>query len=148
LHQPNWLLMRRALEPVRVCGIELPPGAEMIYSAATMHRDPSYFPDPLRFDPDRWLDRSEKDLPPGAYIPFAVGSRKCIGDFFAMTEMLVVLCSIVSRWQLRPAGKRRVRPVVQAQIRPSSLPMLVSPWPIRTGDPATPPPPPNPDTCP
>ncbi|WP_158092639.1 cytochrome P450 [Streptomyces platensis] len=131
LHQPNWLLMRRALEPVRVSGIELPPGAEIIYSAATMHRDPAYFPDPLRFDPDRWLDRSQKELPPGAYIPFAVGNRKCIGDFFSMTEMLVVLRSIVSRWRLHPLEKHRVRPVVQAQIRPNSLPMLVSPWPTR-----------------
>ncbi|MFB7507504.1 cytochrome P450 [Streptomyces broussonetiae] len=126
LHQPNWLLMRRALEPVRVRGIEIPSEAEMIYSAATMHRDPAYFPDPLRFDPDRWLERSQQELPQGAYIPFAMGNRKCIGDFFAMTEMLVVITSIVSRWQLRPIEGHRVRPLVQAQIRPSSLPMLVS----------------------
>ncbi|MEW1968747.1 cytochrome P450 [Streptomyces achromogenes] len=131
LHQPNWLLMRRASEPVRVRGVELPRGAELIYSAVTMHRDPAYFPDPLRFDPDRWLRRTEKDLPPGAYVPFALGNRKCIGDHFAMTEMLVVLRSIVSRWRPRPVAGRRVRPVVQALIRPNALPMRVSPWPAR-----------------
>ncbi|MFJ9456212.1 cytochrome P450 [Kitasatospora sp. NPDC101447] len=134
LHQPNWLLMRRALEPVRVCGVELPQGAELVYSAVTMHRDPAYYPDPLRFDPDRWLGRTEKDLPPGAYVPFALGNRKCIGDHFAMTEMLVVLRSIVSRWRPRPVEGHRVRPVVQALIRPDALPMRVSPWPAdRTG---------------
>lgn len=129
LHQPSWLLMRRALEPVRVCGVDLPQGAELIYSALTMHRDPAYYPDPLRFDPDRWLDRTEKDLPPGAYVPFALGNRKCIGDHFAMTEMLVVLRSIVSRWRPRPVEGHRVRPVVHALIRPNALPMRVSPWP-------------------
>ncbi|MFJ9447647.1 cytochrome P450 [Kitasatospora sp. NPDC101235] len=129
LHQPSWLLMRRALEPVRVCGVDLPQGAELIYSALAMHRDPAYYPDPLRFDPDRWLDRTEKDLPPGAYVPFALGNRKCIGDHFAMTEMLVVLRSIVSRWRLRPVEGHRVRPVVHALIRPNALPMRVSPWP-------------------
>ncbi|MGW3071359.1 cytochrome P450 [Kitasatospora sp. NPDC001132] len=129
LHQPSWLLMRRALEPARVCGVDLPRGAELIYSALTMHRDPAYYPDPLRFDPDRWLVRPEKDLPPGAYVPFALGNRKCIGDHFAMTEMLVVLRSIVSRWRPRPVAGHRVRPVVQALIRPNALPMRVSPWP-------------------
>ncbi|MFF2546575.1 cytochrome P450 [Kitasatospora sp. NPDC058063] len=129
LHQPSWLLMRRALEPVRVCGVDLPQGAELIYSALTMHRDPAHYPDPLRFHPDRWLDRPEKDLPPGAYVPFALGNRKCIGDHFAMTEMLVVLRSIVSRWRPRPVERHRVRPVVHALIRPNALPMRVSPWP-------------------
>ncbi|MET8544082.1 cytochrome P450 [Kitasatospora sp. NPDC004799] len=129
LHQPSWLLMRRALEPVRVRGVDLPRGAELIYSALTMHRDPAYYPDPLRFDPDRWLDRPEKDLPPGSYVPFALGNRKCIGDHFAMTEMLVVLRSIVSRWRPRPVAGHRVRPVVHALIRPNALPMRVSPWP-------------------
>ncbi|MFE7526499.1 cytochrome P450 [Kitasatospora sp. NPDC057542] len=129
LHQPSWLLMRRALEPVRVCGVDLPQGAELIYSALTMHRDPAHYPDPLRFDPDRWLDRTEKDLPPGAYVPFALGNRKCIGDHFAMTEMLVVLRSVVSRWRPRPVEGHRVRPVVHALIRPNALPMRVSSWP-------------------
>lgn len=129
LHQPSWLLMRRALEPVRVCGVALPRGAELIYSALTMHRDPAWYPDPLRFDPDRWLGRTEKDLPPGAYVPFALGNRRCIGDHFAMTEMLVVVRAVVSRWRLRPAAGHRVRPVVQALIRPNALPMRVSPWP-------------------
>ncbi|MEU3558847.1 cytochrome P450 [Kitasatospora sp. NPDC006786] len=129
LHQPSWLLMRRALEPVRVRGVDLPQGAELIYSALTMHRDPAHYPDPLRFHPDRWLDRPEKDLPPGAYVPFALGNRKCIGDHFAMTEMLVVLRSIVSRWRPRPVEGHRVRPVVHALIRPNALPMRVSPWP-------------------
>jgi cytochrome P450 len=137
LHQPNWLLMRRASEPVSVRGVELAEGSEMIYSAAAMHRDPTYFPEPLRFDPDRWLVDMRKEIPPGAYIPFAVGNRKCIGDSFAMAEMMVVLCSIVSRWHLRPVETDRVRPLVQAQIRPSSLRMRVSPLQNRCTDTAS-----------
>jgi len=126
LHQPNWILMRRALDSVRICSIELPAGAEVIYSAATLHRDPVYFPDPLRFDPDRWLTRPEKDLPRCAYIPFAVGNRKCIGDSFAWAEMMVAITTIMSRWQLHPSSGHTVRAVADAQIHPDGLPMFVT----------------------
>jgi cytochrome P450 len=126
LHQPNWILMRRALDTVRICSIELPAGAEIIYSAAALHRDPVYFPDPLRFDPDRWVTRTEKDLPRCAYIPFAIGNRKCIGDSFAWAEMIAAITTIMSRWRLHPSSGHTVRAVADAQIHPDALPMFVT----------------------
>jgi cytochrome P450 len=127
LHQPLWFMGRRALETVRVGQFELPRGAEVIYSAATLHRDSTYFPDPLRFDPDRWLKQPEKSLPRSAYLPFGSGNRKCIGDGFAWAEMLAVLSAIASHWHLHPAPGHTVRAVADAQIHPDSLPMSVTP---------------------
>lgn len=127
LHQPLWFMGRRALETVRVGQFELPPGAEVVYSAATLHRDPAYFPDPLRFDPDRWLTQPETTLPRSAYLPFGSGSRKCIGEHFARAEMLAVLSAITRRWHLHPAPGHTVRAVADAQIPPDALPISVRP---------------------
>ncbi len=126
LYQPNWIFMRRASEPVRICSVDLPTGAEVIYSAATLHRDPMYFPDPLRFDPDRWLTRQEKDLARCAYVPFGAGNRKCIADSFAWAEMRVAIATIAARWRLHAAPGHVVRAVADAQIHPDALPMFVT----------------------
>ncbi|MGW0854255.1 cytochrome P450 [Streptomyces sp. NPDC002690] len=127
LYQPLWFMGRRALEPVRVGRYEIPRGAEVVYSAATLHRDPACFPDPRRFDPDRWLTRPEKSLPRASFLPFGAGNRKCIGDGFAWAEMLAVLSAVTKRWHLHPAAGHRVRAVADAQIHPDALPMSVTP---------------------
>ncbi|MEU1932484.1 cytochrome P450 [Streptomyces sp. NPDC019826] len=127
LYQPLWFMGRRALEPVRVGRYEIPRGAEVVYSAATLHRDPASFPDPLRFDPDRWLARPEKSLPRAAYLPFGAGNRKCIGDGFAWAEMLAVLSAVTTRWHLHPAPGHKVRAVADAQIHPDALLMSFTP---------------------
>jgi cytochrome P450 len=125
MYQPNWILMRRALETVRIGGVQLPEGAEVIYSPSALHRDAAYFDDPMNFDPDRWLKHPEGDLPRGSYIPFAAGNRKCIGDSFAWAEMLVALASIVGRWRLLPVEGHQVKPVADGQIHPNALPMRI-----------------------
>ncbi|MEV6026055.1 cytochrome P450 [Streptomyces sp. NPDC052036] len=126
LYQPNWLMMRRTTCPTTIRSVRLPEGAELILSAAALHRDPVSFPDPLRFDPDRWLSRTERDLPRGAYIPFGAGNRKCIGDTFAWHEMRITLAAIMTRWRLHPVPRHRVRAVEHVQIRPNALPLRVT----------------------
>lgn len=127
LHQPLWFMGRRALETVRVGQFVLPRGAEVIYSAATLHRDATYFPDPLRFDPDRWLKQPEMALPRCTYLPFGIGNRKCIGDGFAWAEMLAALAAVTAHWHLHPAPGHTVRAVADAQIHPDALPISVTP---------------------
>ncbi|MFI9648291.1 cytochrome P450 [Streptomyces sp. NPDC052040] len=127
LYQPNWLMMRRTARPTSIRSVALPEGAELILSAAALHRDPVSFPDPLRFDPDRWLSRRERDLPRGAYVPFGAGNRKCIGDTFAWHEMRIILGAVMTRWRLHPLPRHRVRAVEHVQIRPNALPLRVTP---------------------
>ena len=76
----------------------VPEGAHVIVSQYVTHRDPEHFPDPERFDPTRWLDGLERRLPRGAYVPFGAGTRRCLGDRFAMLEgRLILLAAIAIR---------------------------------------------------
>lgn len=95
----------------------------MLWSLYGLHRDPALYPDPLRFDPDRWLP--ERPQPPrGAFIPFGSGKRMCIGDAFAWTESIVITAFIASRWRLRPVPGATVEPVGLLTVHPSDPRMV------------------------
>ncbi|MFD7583947.1 cytochrome P450, partial [Kitasatospora sp. NPDC059811] len=118
LHTPNWILMRRAVAPLRYGGILLPPGAEILFSPTALHRSPRLHPDPLRFDPDRWR-RPAGHAPPRLFIPFGAGHHKCVGESFAWAEMLVVAAAVLARLRLRPATATPLREsATAATIRP------------------------------
>lgn len=123
LHNPAWILTRRTISPVQLGQFDLPAGTDVMWSPYAMHRDPDVYPDPLRFDPDRWLP--ERPQPPrGAFIPFGVGKRMCIGDQFSLMEAVVITALIASRWRLRPVPGSTVRPVPEITVHPSSLDMI------------------------
>ncbi|MFE6977162.1 cytochrome P450 [Streptomyces sp. NPDC057682] len=122
LYSPGWLVTRQATETVRLGDYTLPAGTDVVWSPYTLHRDPGLYPDPLKFDPDRWLP-NRLQLPKNAFIPFGAGKRQCIGDAFAWTEMTVVTALIASRWHLRPAPGTRPVPVGAITVHPSALRM-------------------------
>ncbi|NUT49621.1 MAG: cytochrome P450 [Saccharothrix sp.] len=121
---PVWILMRRATEPVELAGVGLPVGAEVIVSPHALHHDPVSFPDPYRFDPDRWLS-PDTEVPRGAYIPFAAGARQCVGNVFARTEIMITLVTVLARWRLVPVPGRPVRTRFTSAAYPSGLLMTV-----------------------
>jgi cytochrome P450 len=123
MHNPAWILTRQAISDVRIGEFDLPAGTDVMWSPYAMHRDPDLFPDPLNFDPDRWLP--ERPQPPrGAFIPFGVGKRMCIGDQFSITEAVVIAALVASRWRLRPEAGVAVRPIPEITVHPSSLRMV------------------------
>ena len=122
LYSPAWLVTRQAVTPVQLGQVSLPAGTDVIWSPYTLHRDPALYPDPLRFDPDRWLP--ERPQPPkGAFIPFGSGKRQCMGDAFARTEATIITALIASRWRLRSATETTVRPIGEITVHPSALRM-------------------------
>ncbi|WP_406859230.1 cytochrome P450 [Streptomyces sp. HUAS MG47] len=123
LHSPL-LFTRRALEPLVLGGVQIPEGAEVGYSPYALHRDPALFGDPTVFDPDRW-DRDGGEAPRAhRYIPFGAGAHKCIGDSFAVAEILAFVASVASRWRLTPVPGVEVRELPAGIPQPSALPMI------------------------
>ncbi|MGW4064090.1 cytochrome P450 [Amycolatopsis sp. NPDC004747] len=124
---PPLILMRRAREDVELGGIAIPAGSEVAVSQHTLHRDPRWFPDPDRFDPDRWAPGRAAELPKGAYIPFGAGARLCPGHVFAPTEIGIVAATIGARWRLVPVPGKKVYAQIKATMQPNRLPMTVVP---------------------
>ncbi|WP_205021761.1 cytochrome P450 [Streptomyces sp. HB132] len=123
LYSPAWLVTRRTTSDVELGGFDLPAGTDLIFSPYTLHRDPSLYPDPQLFDPDRWLPERVQP-PPNAFIPFGAGKRMCMGDRFAVTEAISIAAIVGSRWRLRLAQGPVVRPVGAITTHPSWLRMV------------------------
>ncbi|MEH6373553.1 cytochrome P450 [Streptomyces sp. KLMMK] len=121
LHPPSWLLMRRAVRPVRLGGVHLSPGEEVFFSPYALHRDPHLYEDPERFDPDRWPRESVVKTPRHLYLPFGAGSRLCIGEEFAWAELTLALAAFTAHRRIAPAGAAPVRPLVGTVLRPDRL---------------------------
>jgi cytochrome P450 len=90
-----------------------------------MHHDARWFPDPERFDPDRWLDARRDAVPHFAYLPFGTGPRSCIGEQFAWAEATTVLAQLLDRWSAVPDPDHVVRPRYRVTMRPDGLPMTL-----------------------
>ena len=92
LAPPVWVAPRIAVEDVEVDGVMIPKGAHVLVSQYVTQRDVNNFENPNEFNPQRWLDPAfEKSLPNGAYFPFGAGSRKCLGEYFALAESRLIL---------------------------------------------------------
>jgi cytochrome P450 len=100
LYPPAWTTGREAAEEVEVGGYRIPKGAQILASPWVVQRDARWFPDPERFDPDRWEGARGKETPRFAYFPFGGGPRVCIGSHFAMLEATLMLALIARRWRV------------------------------------------------
>lgn len=73
--------------------LTLKAGAQCLYSIYSIHRDENYFPDPKKFDPERFNDENKYKIIPGTYIPFGVGPRNCIG--MIISDNTYLLCILM-----------------------------------------------------
>jgi len=100
LFPPVWVVGRRAVEDVVIGDYEVPRRTIVITSQYLIHRDERFWPDPLTFCPERWLDpEAETQRPKFAYFPFGGGARVCIGEAFAWTEGVILLAVMARRWR-------------------------------------------------
>ena len=116
---PVLLVMRTVVKPVRLGGIRLSPGAELLLRPHSLHRDPELYGDPEAFDPDRWRPDRCAHLPRGAFVPFGCDDR----GSFLWTELTVAVATVAQRWQLLPT-LGRVRTSVALVERPDRLVMV------------------------
>ncbi|KOG34574.1 cytochrome P450 [Streptomyces resistomycificus] len=131
---PGWLFTRVTTEETTLAGHRLPKGATVLYSPYLLQHDPASFAEPERFLPERWLPGQAGAVRQGAMIPFATGSRKCLGDTFALAETTLALATIAGRWRLRHLPGHRERPRPAATLGPRSLVMTCEPRAQRPAD--------------
>jgi cytochrome P450 len=127
LFPPVWVVGRRALEDVNIGDYEVPRRTIVITSQYLIHRDERYWPNPLEFRPERWLDEAaQAERPKFAYFPFGGGGRVCIGEGFAWTEGVLILTVMARRWRFEavPGHEIAINPTVT--LRPKyGLKMIV-----------------------
>jgi len=114
LYPPAWLMGRRALNDYQIGNYHIPARSILLLSPYVSHHNPKYFPDPDRFDPERWTPEARESRPQFSYFPFGGGPRLCIGENFAWMEGALVLATLAQKWRLRlvPGHPIALQPLV------------------------------------
>ena len=105
LYPPTWLYIRMANAPdVLPGGAKIPKGAKLYISQYVSHRNPRYFPDPEKFDPERFSETGKQGRPAFTYFPFGGGPRVCIGEHFAKIRAMLALSTLMQKlhFELEP----------------------------------------------
>lgn len=118
VYPPAWIVARKALEECPLGSFSLPAGALVLMSEWVTHHDERYYPEPHRFDPERWTREAAASRPKFAYYPFGGGSRLCIGEQFAWMEGVLVLAALAARWRFRLVPGHPIVPQPLITLRP------------------------------
>ncbi len=117
LYPPIPGFFRQVTADYAVDGTTIPADHVIVMSQWITHRDPELWPDPMRFDPDRWGDGAPR--PPAiSYFPFSAGPYECHAHGLATTEAILILATLGQRWALRPVDDGEPRPVATGTIAP------------------------------
>jgi len=118
LYPPAWAMGRYALSDFRLGEYFLPAKTTVLMSQFILHRDARFFPDPLRFDPERFTPEAKARRVKFTYFPFGAGARQCIGESFAWMEGVLVLATLAQQWKLSLVPGHRVEPQPLITLRP------------------------------
>ncbi|HVN45977.1 MAG TPA: cytochrome P450 [Steroidobacteraceae bacterium] len=117
LYPPGWVLSRRTIAADVLGGYPVPPGTNVLLPLYLLHRHPKFWSNPEVFDPERFAPEHEAQRPRFAYMPFAAGPRHCIGESFALYEMLVHLYKVARRYRLRYVPDKPLELEAQINLR-------------------------------
>jgi cytochrome P450 len=118
LYPPLWGSARQALAPDRIGGFDIPTGAYVSLVPWMTHLDERFWPDPKRYDPDRFLPDAVAARPRFAYVPFSGGPRQCIGNEFALMEAAVAVSMMVQRYRVDLATDKPIDVAAAITLRP------------------------------
>jgi cytochrome P450 len=128
LYPPAWAMGRQSIAEVELGPYRFPVGTYFFFSQYIIQRSAEYFPDPLRFDPDRFLPENKTGRPRFVYFPFGAGGRQCIGEAFAWMEGVLMLATIAQQWRLLFVPGQAVEVQPKITLRPK-YPMMFVPEP-------------------
>ncbi|MEM8484776.1 MAG: cytochrome P450 [Bacteroidota bacterium] len=114
LYPPAWAVTREAKRDLHLGSYFIPQGAALDFCPFILHRDARFWPDPLRFDPDRFAPDKKKSIDKFTYLPFSLGVRGCVGEQFAWTEGIILLATIAQKWRFELCSdpNPELRPIV------------------------------------
>ena len=118
LYPPAYLIGREATADCQIGGYAVPRGLTVLMPQWIVQRDPRFFEDPEAFRPQRWGEPRIKSLPKFAYFPFGGGPRLCIGNQFAMMELVLLLATIAQKFCFRLQPGATVTPLPTFTLRP------------------------------
>lgn len=128
LYPPAYVVGREALVDCAIGGYRIPRGTTVLMSQWVVQRDPQYFAEPEQFRPERWGEDALRNLPKFAYFPFGGGPRLCIGNTFAMMELVLVLAVLAQRFHFRLQPGAIVTPQPTFTLRPlPGIPGVIQP---------------------
>jgi cytochrome P450 len=126
LYPPAWAMGRYAREDFQLGDFFLPAKTTVLMSQFITHRDPRFFPDPLRFDPERFTPEARSRRTKLTYFPFGAGVRQCIGESFAWMQGVLLLTTLAQKWKLKLVPGHPVEPEPLITLRPKyGMKMLV-----------------------
>jgi len=119
LYPPGWLLTRRSIATDTIGGHVLPAGTDVLISPYLVQRHRAYWPDPGRFEPDRFVPEAVAARNRFVYLPFGLGPRACIGEHLALIEMHTHIATLAKRFELQlvPGQKVELEPQVNLRTR-------------------------------
>ena len=118
LYPPAYGVGREALEDCEIGGFRIPRGSQLFMFQWVTQRDPRFFPDPDQFKPERWTEEFINTLPKYAYFPFGGGPRVCIGNYFAMMEIVLLMATIGQRFRFSVQQEKPVKLLPAMSLRP------------------------------
>ncbi|MFI1106134.1 cytochrome P450 [Streptomyces melanogenes] len=122
-HAPTWMYTRTTTRDTELAGTPLKPGTTVLLSPHILHNRPDLYPEPDRFDPDRWQERQPDR---NTYLPFGTGARKCIGDRFAENMVTLALALLTTRWQFTALTTHPARPSGTIVLTPRNLRLRIT----------------------
>ncbi|KAI1714446.1 cytochrome p450 domain-containing protein [Ditylenchus destructor] len=99
LYNPAPRINRECNDPITLNGLHIDDGDTVNIPVAAIHHNPEYYPDPYKFDPDRFTEEEKAKRDPRVYLPFGIGPRNCLGMRFAEFQMRVVLGQLVKNFK-------------------------------------------------
>ena len=117
LYPPVGFFAREAVEDSRIRDKNVPAGSAVLISPWLIQRHRDLWERPDEFDPDRFDTLEGKESSKCAYLPFSAGPRVCVGMAFATQEAILILSSVVRRYQLEPVLSHEPKPVGRVTIR-------------------------------
>lgn len=120
LYPPAWVLVRTAVDNDEIGGYLIPKGSTVMVSQYVTHRHPDFWDEPEKFDPERFSSARSKDRPRFAYFPFGAGPRQCIGNYFALLEIPLILSMAIQNYRLHLDPNHSVVPQCGLNLEPQN----------------------------